>query len=90
MSPAVKPHLNCRNAGKLGGLRDLARLRDTQAIDVGAQGSCDLHRYHGHSPGLARMNPGRRCEGHPQQGSDLGKRGKVELWGFEPQTSCMP
>jgi hypothetical protein len=24
------------------------------------------------------------------QGSDLGKCHKVELWGFEPQTSCMP
>ena len=50
MSPAVKPCLNCKNVGKLGELRDLARLRDTQAMDVEAQDGYDLHRYRSHSP----------------------------------------
>jgi hypothetical protein len=88
--PPFEPCLNCRNVRTLGGLHALDRMPDTQAIDVEAQGGCDLHKYHDHSPGPVRMNPGRRYGSHRQQGSELRKLGKVELWGFEPQTSCMP
>jgi hypothetical protein len=79
-----------RERRKAGGPCVLARLLDTQAIDLGTQGACGLHGYRSHSPDAARMNPGRVPGVHCQRASELGKHYKVELRRFELLTSCMP
>jgi hypothetical protein len=99
MAPSSDPQIGTRDETVHSRLAELrkhaglmpsgakASLRDTQAVIFRAAQCFDLRRL---VRGLQSAHQGAPAAEQRHGASELGIYHRVELWGFEPQTSCMP